>query len=125
MLMLFLAFIRWWYGDGWLNTIKKSKQSMISLAQSYSISMLLRTLFSPWKQLNATPRANMSMNDRMGVVLDKLISRFVGFMVRFITLTTAGISLLFMLLARAVWIAVWPAVPLLVPGFFLYGLGMF
>jgi len=122
--MLLVAFIRWWYGDGWVRTIKKSKSSLVGLAQSYSILILLKTLFAPWKQINAGNPANMAIGDRFRQLLDKLISRFVGFMVRSLTLLAAGVSLLVMLILRIVFIIVWPLLPLMVPLLVIYSLGV-
>lgn len=123
--MLFVAFIRWWYGEGWIGTIKRSKQSLVSLAQSYSIGILLKTLFSPWKQISTTRAANGGLNAKFGEFGDRLISRFVGFAVRSLTLTAAWVSLLVVLVVRTAWIIFWPVLPLMVPITLLYGLGMF
>lgn len=122
--MLFVDFFQWWYGAGWLSTVAKTQYHLSDLAKNYSIAILLKTLFAPWKQLDAFPGVNQSLDDRMRRELDKFVSRFVGFMVRSITLFAAFISLIALLIARLIWIILWPCLPLVAPVAVLYALGV-
>jgi hypothetical protein len=122
--MLFAAFLRWWYGPGWAGTIRHSKDYLIGLIRNFSILILLKTLFAPWKQLDAYGRTNQSLGDRFRHGIDKFVSRFVGFTVRSLTLWAAAISFIFLLIVRVVWILIWPGLPLLVPLAILYSLGV-
>lgn len=122
--MLFVAFVGWWYGEGWVNTVRRSRYYLLSLSQNFSVLILLKTLFAPWKQLDAFSQPNMSLNDKFRQSVDRFVSRFVGFMVRSLTLLSAAVTLTLLLIARVVWIILWPCLPLLIPAALLYGLGV-
>jgi hypothetical protein len=122
--MLFVAFVGWWYGEGWANTLRRSKYYLLSLSQNFSVLILLKTLFAPWKQLDAFGHPNMSLSDKFRQSIDRFVSRFVGFMVRGVTLFSAVVSILLLLAARAIWIVLWPCLPIMVPVAMLYGLGV-
>lgn len=57
---------------------------------------------------------NPTLGDKFRHAVDKSISRFVGFVVRSLTLWAAAISFLFLLLVRLTWILIWPVLPLLI-----------
>jgi hypothetical protein len=122
--MLMLAFFKWWYGTGWLSVVGDSAIKVKSLAQSFSILILLRTLFAPWKQLDASGGVNQGMNDQFRHAIDKFVSRFVGFFVRFFTIIAALVLVSLMAILRVLWIMVWPFLPVFVPGLLLYGIGI-
>lgn len=116
--MLLMAFFKWWYGAGWLGTVRESKRRLAAWADSFSLGILLRTLFAPWKQMDAYGGKGLQPH------IDKFISRFVGFGVRSLTLLAATASLLFVAVVRTVWIILWPCLPPLCIVFIGYGLGL-
>jgi hypothetical protein len=122
--MLFMAFISWWYGAGWSGTVKQTQRHLAGLSQNFSIAILITTLFAPWKQMDAFGGVSQSLGDKFRRSVDKFISRFVGFMVRSMTLLAAIISVSVLLLFRLVWIAIWPCLPLMIPAALLYGAGV-
>lgn len=76
----------------------------------FSVSILLRTLFSPWRRIITFPGA--SLQDHLRAFGDNLISRFVGFIVRVSVLIAAGVTLALLVLLCFVEIVIWPLVPL-------------
>ena len=123
--MLFAAFFRRWYGPGWADTFRQTKRYLDGLVQNFSILILIRTLFSPWKQMDAGTAGTQNLSDHFHHQLDKLVSRFVGFTVRSMTLLAACISFVVLFIIRTVWIVLWPILPLMIPLTLLYGLGAF
>lgn len=109
--MLLTDFFSWWYTAGWKNTLLNTRRLLGDFAANFSIAILLKTLFAPWKQLDARLPANPTLGDRLRHIVDKLISRVVGFMVRTATLLAALIVFSVILAARLVWIVVWPLLP--------------
>lgn len=95
---IFLAVVFWWF-------VFKPKQLLYiyskvirKIRQFFSISLLLRTLFAPWKR-DEINMDNLSLQDRLRVLIMNLVSRLVGAVVRggtiivgitSIILTTAG-----------------------------------
>jgi hypothetical protein len=111
-LMLFLDFFRWWYGIGWQKAVKGGVGLVKKVGLSFSIPVLLKTLFSPWKRIISTP--GRALEDKFSAALDNLVSRTVGFFVRIFSLISAlvlmaGASIVGLVIALS-----WPLIPFLI-----------
>jgi hypothetical protein len=110
--MLFLEFFTWWYGDGWARAAKGSIGLVKKVELSFSIGVLLRTLFAPWKMIISP--SGRSLEDKFRAGLDNLVSRTVGFFVRIFSLITAVIMMGVAGFAGVVIAISWPLIPFLV-----------
>ena len=88
--------------------------------EDFSIGLLLKTLFSPWKRIITNP--GRSIEDRFRAAGDNAFSRVVGFFVRLLVIITGLGAMLIVALLTLVEIILWPLVPLMVPGFIVIGL---
>ena len=111
--MFIVYLLQWWYGAGWRRQIGLVGTRVSKVAKAFSGGTLLRTLFSPWKQLVAANERDAAINDKFRAMLDNLVSRFVGFSVRSITLVAALFTIVFVFVANLAIVIVWPFVPLL------------
>ncbi len=110
--LMLLEFFTWWYGRGWQEIIKDSLAMLDRVQLSFSIPVLLRTLFSPWKQIVDMP--GKSIDQKFQVLLDNLISRTVGFFVRIFALVAAAILLVVTAVVGIIMTIAWPVIPLLI-----------
>jgi len=110
--MLFLEFFQWWYGIGWLEAGKGALGLVKKVQLSFSIPVLLRTLFAPWKMIISPP--GRSLDDKMRTLLDNLISRTVGFFVRIFSLVAAVMLIALAAIVGGVVALAWPLIPVLV-----------
>lgn len=118
--MLVLDWMRWWYGPGWLKLANRSFGLIKAIGLSFSVPLLLRTLFAPWKRIISS--SGNSVIDGLRALLDNLISRCVGLAVRVLTLLAATFC---MVIAGAVSLAallVWPFLPLAAIALIIRGL---
>jgi hypothetical protein len=118
--MLVVAFIQWWYGPGWADSAQRLKAHIRTTYLSFSIPILLKTLFAPWKRIISPPGS--SLQDKMRAMLDNAISRAVGFTVRLFVLIAAGVTILFYVVFGGLLVLLWPALPLLGPALIVGGL---
>lgn len=72
---------------------------LIIVAQEFSLTLLLKTLFAPWRRDIAPP--GRSLDEILRNLLLNLVSRFIGFLVRFFTILTCLIFELLISLAFA------------------------
>src|SRR5688572_32715949 len=112
--MLAIALLQWWYSKGWMETGKRALSLPGSVIQSFSVPILARTLFAPWKQIVAMKPANDNIQLQLRRVMDNLVSRVVGFFVRSLTLLAATIMSVLALAAGATVTLAWPLVPIAV-----------
>lgn len=108
--MLALNLFAWWYGQGWLAVVRGAQKRMVKTARAFSVPILLRTLFAPWRRIITYPGA--SLEAHMRAFADNLVSRAVGFTVRIFVLIAAGLGLAVMGVVAVFEMLAWPLVPL-------------
>ncbi len=112
MAMLMLEFFRWWYGTGWSKTITDLRRRLDKTTQMFSLSIILRTLFAPWRRIITPP--GQSLDTRFRSFIDNMVSRLVGLVVRLVTLVVALICMSGVALISLLVIIVWPLLPAVV-----------
>jgi len=118
--MFMLDLFGWWYGSGWAGVLASTKKRLEGLAEAFSTKILLQTLFSPWRRVITYPGA--SIDAKLRAIGDNLVSRCVGFTVRFFVLLAAAISFVFLCVAGVVELIIWPLVPLIAIALIVKGL---
>jgi hypothetical protein len=108
--MFVMEFLSWWYGPGWQRLGQNTLRHIQRSYQGFSVSILLRTLFEPWRRIISTN--SETIVDKFRSVIDNLISRCVGFVVRIFALIAAGIIIAGTAIFGAAAVLVWPLVPL-------------
>jgi hypothetical protein len=111
--MVFIIFLKWWYGPGWASAFKSILLRTDTLAKDLSIPILLRTLFEPWKQINLNTGQNASLDLKMHVLAENLFSRFFGFFIRLFVIVFGLLAMLCVTFFGLILALLWPAVPFL------------
>jgi hypothetical protein len=109
--MLALAFFQWWYGPGWFRAWNSLGGRLKRTYYGFSVPQLSRTLFSPWRRI--VTLGGGSLGERLRAMLDNLVSRCVGLVVRLLTLLAAALILIWWIVIAVVQLVIWPLVPLL------------
>lgn len=110
--MLMFSFLQWWYSTGWLTFGNSFLDRLKGSADFFSIGLLLRTLFSPFRQISAYTDDFAPLQKRFQAFFDKLISRMVGLVVRLIILVFGVIVILIEAAIGSVLVLAWPLLPL-------------
>lgn len=119
LVMLVAAYFSWWYGPGWKHVINSFSRRLKSVNESFSVNLLLPTLFAPWKQIVSQP--GRSLEDRFHAWVDNMFSRVIGFIVRAGVLFAALITLIAVFLLTVVEVIIWPLLPIAVPVLVIMG----
>lgn len=109
--MVIISLLSWWYSEGWLEQISLTKRSFIKLADKFSIGMLLRTLFAPFRQISVGEQAGKTAS-LASVIADKLISRLVGSVMRLVMVFVGTLVLIIYAIISVLRLAGWPLLPL-------------
>lgn len=81
------------------------------VADTFSIDILIRTLFAPFRQISVGP-VRGSLDMQLRAIIDKLVSRVIGGIVRTMVLIAGSAVIALASVVGAIYIAVWPLLPL-------------
>jgi hypothetical protein len=104
--------MRWWYLDEWKDQAAKARLAFLKVADYFSIGLLIRTLFAPFRQISAN-EAGRTLDEKMQVAVDKGISRLIGFVVRSLTIIAGLIVLAGLAIISGVRLIIWPLLPVM------------
>lgn len=108
--MIIVWALSWWYGAGWLTQLARLRERLASSYDYFSIGLLARTLFAPFRQISAG-----SVDGPIGVKLrafaDKLISRAIGAIVRTILIVVGAAWISIQAIVLSALLILWAFVP--------------
>ncbi len=104
------AMLRWWYGTGWLAELTRQAKQLDRVEDYFSFGQLLRTLFQPFKQIDAGSRRG-GLGVQFRAWLDRSMSRVVGASARIILLCVGVLWWVVSALIGACWLFLWPFLP--------------
>lgn len=104
--MLVLNLFQWWYSGGWATFANSLKKRLRKSLDFFSVGSLLRTLFSPFRQIDAG-------GSGLRAFFDGLFSRLIGAAVRIFILIAGVIILILESIIGVVLLIIWPLVPLM------------
>jgi hypothetical protein len=122
--MFITDLVGWWYSHGWSWAAKylfitRSRH----IAEFFSISDLLKTLFAPFRQDVVHGSGSISL--KLQALGNNLISRFFGFFLRTAIIVTGIILLVLNWVFALLSIVVWPLLPISpLIAFLLIGFGV-
>jgi hypothetical protein len=121
--MFVVGILSWWYGAGWRQRFMILKERLANTMDYFSIDLLVRTLFSPFRQISAG-KVNGPLSVKMHAFFDRLISRMIGAMVRSFMIIFGALVIAVHSIIGVVTLVIWavvPAFPLI--GFMLFAAG--
>jgi hypothetical protein len=110
--MLIVGILSWWYGEGWKQRVVMQREKLASTMDYFSIDLLLRTFFSPFRQISAG-KVNGPLGVQLRAFSDRLISRMIGAMVRLFMIIIGMLAILLYIVIGAAWLIIWAFVPFL------------
>ncbi len=108
--MIFIGLLKWWYGAGWQGVLSCQLLGLRVTADYFSIGLLLKTLFSPFRQIGSD-ETSREAGGKINLIVDKLISRTIGAVVRTFTIIAGIVCLIFRVIFGAFCLVIWPILP--------------
>ncbi len=108
--MILIMALKWWYGLGWRGVFVGCWRHLAKVADHFSIGLLLRTLFLPFRQISANETSHEA-GSKLNLIVDKLISRIIGLIIRSVTIITGIICLALVVVWSLICLAIWPLLP--------------
>lgn len=121
--MFIAGMLSWWYGKGWRQRFLRLGEKLSATMDYFSIDLLLRTFFSPFRQISAG-KVQGPIGVQMRAFFDRLVSRVIGAMIRFIMIIIGSLAILFHAALGILLVIAWAFVPLLpIIGVVLFAMG--
>lgn len=121
--MFLVGILSWWYGDGWMQRAGLIRERLARTLDFFSISLLFKTLFSPFRQISAG-KIRGPIGVQIHAFFDRLTSRIIGAMVRTFMIVAGVIVIALHIVWGLIVLAGWALVPLLsVAGILLFSIG--
>jgi hypothetical protein len=110
--MILAEVFTWWYTTGWTRLIHAAGNRVAGALEFFSVSLLLKTLFDPFRQIDAG-KVRGSLDAELRAFGNRLFSRVVGFFVRTITIFAGLVTATFVMIFGLIQLVVWPLLPML------------
>lgn len=118
--MFIAGILQWWYGPGWRQRISLLRERLAGTMDYFSIDLLLKTFFSPFRQISAG-KVSGPLGVQMRAFFDRLISRVIGAMIRFVVMIIGLLAIMLHAVIGAIAVVLWGVLPLVpVAGFILF-----
>lgn len=117
--MVIVGIIGWWYGRGLRLQIERLLNRVMSVYDYFSIDLLLRTLFAPFRQISAG-HVRGPLAVQLRALGDRLFSRLIGAAVRCIMIVIGAAACIVILVIALLGLVLWLVAPVLpVVGFII------
>lgn len=110
--MFIIGMLSWWYGAGWRQRVTILRERLANTIDYFSIDLLAKTLFAPFRQISAG-KVNGPLGVKMHAFFDRILSRFIGMMIRSTMIVMGTCVIVMHCLLGAITVIVWAFVPIL------------
>lgn len=110
--MAIVGILIWWYSAGLRQALRSVQARLISMLDYFSIDLLIRTLFSPFRQISAGS-VDGPLPVQLRAFVDRLVSRLVGAVVRTMVMIVGLVAIALTVLGGVAYMLVWLAAPFL------------
>jgi hypothetical protein len=117
-----LGYLRWHYSKAILSFTDIWKNLLFFITDFFSIKLLLRNFFDPWKKMTDSYPKRFNFKDYLFSFITNSITRVVGIIMRFILLIAGFLACGLFCLLLPIGLIIWIILPLVV--IFLIGNGL-
>jgi hypothetical protein len=119
---ILIQVVVWWILETPKKIISAWKNFLRFNLNYFSVSLLLRTLFSPWRKYEVYRGRGFNIGKYIETFFSNLIFRLIGALLRSALIAAGLIAEALILLAGVFVFSAWIASPLIIAGAFAYGL---
>ncbi len=120
--LFFVDYFIWHYSMAIKDIIGICRNFIWFIYNFFSVSVVLRSFFSPWKRLNEQYEKGSGLEGIFSAFIVNTMMRIVGMIIRGVTLLIAGLALFFGISFSIVFLVLWAFVPFIVVLFVYQGI---
>lgn len=111
--MVILSMFSWWYTSGLRDEFARIKRMFARVSDQFSIKLLFKTLFQPFRQISANVQKDGPLEERIRAWLDRVFSRIIGAGIRSFVIVVGLTAMLFTIIFGALRLTLWAILPIL------------
>ena len=109
--MMAVDLLQWWWTQGWVDFGRRLRQKFVDTLDRFSFGNLFRTLFAPFRQIDAGGTNAKGLSARFQAWLGKTFSRMIGAVIRLFLIIVGALMVVAELVISTVLIILWPLIP--------------
>lgn len=110
--MLMVGMFKWWYSEGLRSQVFVLQQWMVRTIDFFSLTLLLKTLFNPFRQISASMLPpSVPLEVKLKSAGDRLFSRFFGFAIRSIMIIIGALVIALQFMFSVFTMFAWVLIP--------------
>lgn len=122
MFRLIFAYFSWHYTQALKDFLVHSKNYLWLVFHFFSISVLLKTLFSPWQKLDERYKGGFNIGSLFETFIVNVLMRFVGFFIRFFIICFGLLAMVLTLACIILAFVLWIFLPFIITLLFISGI---
>ncbi|MCL2869834.1 hypothetical protein FWF48_03440 [Candidatus Saccharibacteria bacterium] len=111
--MLLISLFSWWYTGGLKVRARGLLAALTRTLDLFSIGLLLKTLFAPFRQISAAQSATAPIDVKFRMFFDRTFSRLIGAVMRMIVIVAGLLTILVQTIISIFMIVLHLVLPLL------------
>jgi len=111
---ILVEYIKWHYGGAITNYVRLVRTGRDFILYFFSLPLLLRTLFSPYKRIQEPRTRRFSFEDWAGQIIINALSRIIGFILRISIIILGLLFFVAFMIISVFGFAFWIASPIIV-----------
>ncbi|MFA5888609.1 MAG: hypothetical protein WCW47_01515 [Candidatus Paceibacterota bacterium] len=108
------SYLSWHYSKAFLNIYGIFSNFLWVIYRFFSIPLLLKTFFSPWRRLDSSYSQKVNLGEYFGTFVVNTLMRLVGMFVRLIVIVVGILCLIFVFLLGIVSFLAWIILPVFI-----------
>jgi hypothetical protein len=121
-LKLGLSYLSWHYSQAFVDIYHNSKTLLWFVYYFFSLPILLKTFFAPWKRMDMEKPDHEHMSDKLGRLLINTLMRLIGMFLRTIFILIGLAVMAGLLFAEVSFILLWVVLPVLIVAMLIKGI---
>lgn len=122
ILVLPFNYIVWHYTLAWVDLSRICRDLIWFIYNFFSLSVLMKTLFSPWRRLGETYPDHFNLSEIFASFFINSFMRLIGFIIRLLLIIFGSLALFVSVLLGMVIFVIWLFLPLITIAGLIFGI---
>jgi len=122
MITFIPSYVLWHYSKALENIVVLWLEALWFINHIFSITLLLQTLFTPWRRLRETYKGGLDLEDFFAMIITNILMRIVGAVIRLVVIVLGLIVLLSAFFGGILFFIAWLIAPVVIVTLFSGGL---